>query len=530
MLPAPSAITGDLLIGFDTVRTDATFTATDPATGLPLPGLFSCAAAGHVQRAAALAARAFDPYRLRPVADRAAFLEAIADTIAALGDVLTDRACAETGLPRARIVGETARTTGQLRLFADLVRAGLDALPRLDGARPDRRPLPRADLRQGHVGLGPVAVFGAGNFPLAFSVAGGDTASALAAGCPVVARAHPAHPGTGELVGRAILHAARQCDMPEGVFSLLGGPDHAPGAQLVADPHIAAVGFTGSRAGGLALMRLAAARPVPIPVFAEMSSINPVYLLPGALANGAAEIAQGFAASLTAGSGQFCTNPGLLVAVEGPDLEAFVATAAARLAESPGAPMLTAGIHRAFDAGVRRLADTPGVSLLARGPHNDGPNRCRAALFRTDAQTFAAHPHLAEEVFGAVSLLVACPDMAAMQALTERLEGQLTATLWLAEDDLPAARALMPVLERKAGRILANGWPTGVEVCPAMVHGGPFPATSDGRSTSVGTGAIERFLRPVCYQDLPRALLPERLRDDAPSGRPCLRDGALVPA
>jgi 2,5-dioxopentanoate dehydrogenase len=512
-------LTGEMLIGRTRVRgTAGEFHAVNPATGETLPPAFGGGAPGTVAHACELAWSAFDIYRETALATRAAFLEAIAARVLDIGDELIERAMAETGLPRARIEGERGRTVGQLRLFAEVVREGSFVEARLDPRMPDRKPLPRSDLRQRHIALGPVAVFGASNFPLAFSVAGGDTASALAAGCPVIVKAHNAHLGTSELVGRAVQRAVADCNLPEGVFSLLFGSGTEIGAALVADPRIKAVGFTGSRFGGTALMKIAAQRHEPIPVYAEMSSINPVYLLPSALATRAAPIGKAFVASLTLGAGQFCTNPGLVLAIEGPGLDDFVAGAAAELSESSAATMLTKGIHSAFESGIERLAAHAGVITLARGKGSAGINQGRAALFATEARTFLAETQLHEEVFGAASLLIRCKDAAELCEVGERLEGQLTATLQLEPGDLPLARRLLPILERQAGRILVNGFPTGVEVCHAMVHGGPFPSTSDGRSTSVGTLAIRRFLRPVCYQDMPAALLPEALADANPLG------------
>ncbi|MGI4794065.1 MAG: aldehyde dehydrogenase (NADP(+)) [Janthinobacterium lividum] len=511
-----TTLTGDLLIGLEDVRgSDAEYQANDAMTGAALTPPFSGASSAQVDRACALAASAFDRFRNTDPDQRAAFLEAVAEAILALGPALIDRAVVETGLPRGRIEGERGRTMAQLRLFATLLRDGgwLDA--RIDPAMPDRTPLPRSDLRQQHIGVGPVAVFGASNFPLAFSVAGGDTAAALAAGCPVVAKAHPAHPGTSELIGRAVRSAVQRCDLPEGVFSLLGGAGYAVGTALVAHPQIKSVGFTGSRAGGLALMRIAAARPEPIPVFAEMSSINPVLLLPAALVARSGTIAKAFIASLTLGAGQFCTNPGLVLALDGPDLEQFLHEAATLLAESPAATMLTPGILHAYETGLSQLESAPNVHRIAQGKLCNGKQEGRAALFTTTADQLLANPALREEVFGAAALVVRCPDPATLHRVTEALEGQLTATLQMDAADMALARELLPALERKAGRILVNGFPTGVEVSPAMVHGGPFPATSDPRSSSVGTLAIRRFLRPVCYQDFPPELLPAALRDDA---------------
>jgi 2,5-dioxopentanoate dehydrogenase len=434
----------------------------------------------------------------------------------------------ESGLPRGRLEGERGRTVGQLRLFAEVVREGSWLEARIDPAMPDRKPLPRSDLRLRHVPLGPVAVFGASNFPLAFSVAGGDTASALAAGCPVIVKAHSAHPGTSELVGRAVQEAAAACDLPEGAFSLLFGAGNWLGGALVADARIRAVGFTGSRGGGLALMRIANERPEPIPVYAEMSSINPVLVLPHALESRGEQIAKAFVASLTLGAGQFCTNPGLVLAQEGGALDRFVAMAATSLGACSAATMLTPGIAQAYRGGVERIAARPGVKAIARGQAAEGNNLGQPALFSTDARNFLADAALREEVFGASSILIRCPNGDAMRRIVEQLEGQLTITLQMDDADLDYARELLPAIERRAGRVLVNGFPTGVEVAHAMVHGGPFPATSDGRSTSVGSLAILRFLRPVCYQDFPAALLPQALRDDNPLAIPRRLNGKIT--
>ncbi len=520
------ALTGEMLIGSAAVRgKEAAFRGVDPATGAELDPAYGGAQAADLERACALAWKAFDAYRDTGLEERARFLETIAQRILDIGDQLIERAMLESGLPRARLEGERGRTVGQLRLFANVVREGSWLDLRVDLALPDRKPLPRSDLRLRQIALGPVAVFGASNFPLAFSVAGGDTASALAAGCPVVVKAHPAHPGTSELVGRAIEAAVAQCGLHEGVFSMLYGVGNWLGGALVADPRIKAVGFTGSRGGGLALVRIAAERPEPIPVYAEMSSINPVLVLPAALAARGEQLAKGFVASLTLGAGQFCTNPGLVLAEEGGELDNFVAVASTALGASPPATMLTPGIYKAYQSGVERLASRPEVKTVARGQTGGGANLGQSALFTTDARSFLADEALKEEVFGASSVLIRCPDVNAMRELLEHMEGQLTVTLHMDDADIDYARALLPTLERKAGRVLVNGWPTGVEVSHAMVHGGPFPATSDSRTTSVGTLAIRRFLRPVCYQDFPAALLPPVLRDDSPTPVPRRVDG-----
>lgn len=522
-------IQGLALIDGQAVRGNgAAFQAFDPGRNEALGPDFHAVDMAQVNEACALAGAAFDAYRATSDHERADFLDLIAAQILALGDELIARAMAETGLPRARLEGERGRTVNQLKLFAELLREGSWQDARIDSALPQRQP-PRPDLRLRFVGVGPVAVFGASNFPLAFSVAGGDTAAALAAGCPVVVKAHSAHPGTSELVGRAVVEAVRLSGLPAGVFALLPGNGNDTGTALVRHPAIQAVGFTGSRSGGLALMAAAAARLQPIPVYAEMSSINPVVLLPGALAARGAELATGFAGSLTMGVGQFCTNPGLVLGIASPDFDRFAVAAAAALKPVPAATMLTPGIAGAYQRGEEQLAAQARVDSLLRGTSTG----CQGApsLFKTTGAAFLENHAMQSEIFGPASLLVACKDLAELLAVIEGLEGQLTATLQLQDDDeadLAAARTLLPALERKVGRILANGYPTGVEVSTAMVHGGPFPATSDGRSSSVGTAAIQRFLRPVCYQNLPRALLPAVLREPNERGVWRRRDGALT--
>ncbi|SHG63892.1 NADP-dependent aldehyde dehydrogenase [Massilia sp. CF038] len=524
------ALDGSMVIGADIVRGAAgTVRAIDPATGAQLEPAFGLAAAQDVDRACTLAEEAFDSYRATTLEQRALFLETIAQNILDLGPALIERAMQETGLPQARLEGERGRTVGQLRLFAKVVRDGHFLSATIDSALPDRVP-PRPDLRLRKIAVGPVAVFGASNFPLAFSVGGGDTASALAAGCPVVVKAHNAHLGTSELVGRAIAAAVATCALPQGVFSMVIGEGRSVGQQLVGHPAITAVGFTGSRQGGLALVRVANGRDEPIPVYAEMSSVNPVFMLPQALAHDNGALAQGFVDSLTLGAGQFCTNPGLVIAIGGSDADRFFTAAATALQAKPGATMLTPGIHEAYTGGVAKLAGIEGVERLAEGQPGSSGCAARAALYACDAATYLRTPALEDEVFGPASLLVRCRDEAEMVALARRLEGQLTATVHALAGDNALAAALLPVLERKAGRILFNGYPTGVEVAHAMVHGGPFPATSDTRSTSVGASAIDRFLRPVCYQNLPAVLLPADLQDANPLGLARLKDGVLITA
>lgn len=522
------AITGAILVGAQERMGAATFEAIDPATGQPLGPVFHEAGSDDVADACALAAAAAPAFGALAPEDRARFLDAIAAAIVAIGDDLIVRTMQESGLPRARLEGERGRTVGQLKLFAAVLREGSWMDLTIDPALPDRAPLPRPDLRRMNLPLGPVAVFGASNFPLAFSVAGGDTASAFAAGCPVVVKGHPAHPGAGELVARAIRDAAVACGLPAGVFSYLPGTTNDLGGALVADPRIKAVGFTGSRGGGLALVRIAQARAEPIPVYAEMSSINPVILFPAAARTRGAELGRAYVASLTQGAGQFCTNPGLVVAVEGSELDAFVAVAAEALGGAAAQQMLTPGIHAAFEKGVASLEQHAAVETIARGPVGEGANRAQGALFAAEAEAFAADAALSHEVFGSSSIVVRARDWEEVARVIAGLEGQLTATLLFDEEDEPLVAPLIPLLAERAGRVLANGWPTGVEVSHAMVHGGPFPATSDARTTSVGALAIARFLRPVCFQNLPDRLLPPALTDANPYRAPRRIDGTLT--
>lgn len=512
-------LTGKQIIGNNYVDgLKESFMAVNPTNGQAIEPSWKGADDSQINQAIELASKAFNAYRLTDLETRAKFLDTIALKINELGDELIDRAMLETGLPKARLEGERARTTNQLKIFANLVRKGnwLDA--RIDPAIPDRKPMPRSDIRLNQIPVGPVAVFGASNFPLAFSVAGGDTASALAAGAPVVVKAHPAHPGTSELVGSAIQKAAQECRMPEGVFSLLLGSDIDLGIKIVTHKDIQAVGFTGSRQAGIALMKAAFNRPVPIPVFAEMSSTNPVFLLPEALSQNNQQIADGFITSLTGSAGQLCTNPGLIIALEGPDLDKFVETAISKLKQTPATTMLSTGIAKNYQQGVEKLIKLPTVKQLAQGESSEVTASCQANLAITKAADFLNDIEtLGAEIFGASSLIVSCKSFDEFKQIAQALEGQLTATIHMVSGkDDKYCQELIPILEVKSGRILFNGFPTGVEVCDAMVHGGPFPATSNSQTTSVGTLAIRRFLRPVCYQDIPDNLLPEPLKESNP--------------
>ncbi len=493
--------TGKHLIAGTWVGSDATFASA------PLHGpshSFSVATADQVDLACKAAEEAFWSFGQSTRADRAAFLNAIADEIEARGDAITEIGTQETGLPAARLQGERGRTTGQLRLFAEHILKGDYLDQRHDTALPDRAPLPRPDLKLIQRPIGPVAVFGASNFPLAFSTAGGDTAAALAAGCPVIVKGHPAHAGTGEIVAKAIDAAIKSCGMPAGVFGFLQGDTQDVGSVLVQHPLVSAVGFTGSLAGGRALFDLCAARPVPIPFFGELGSVNPMFLLPEAVAARGAEIGAGWAGSLTMGAGQFCTNPGVAVVLEG--MDAFIDAAEAALGNVGAQAMLTDGIATAYAAGVARVSEaaaTTEIFAASASGRAASPN-----LFRVSGQDWLANHALQHEVFGPLGIVVVAADTDEMHAIAQALEGQLTCTLHMDAGDTALAQRLMPVLERKAGRVLVNGFPTGVEVSDAMVHGGPYPASTNFGATSVGTMAIRRFVRPVCYQNVPDALLP----------------------
>ena len=488
------------------------FQGINPATGESLPGLFEEATAAEVAQACERAADAFAEYRKKSGADKARFLEQIATEIEALGDELLTRAQAESGLPLARLTGERGRTTGQLRLFADYLREGSWVDARIDTALPDRQPLPRPDLRQMLRPLGPVGIFGASNFPLAFSVAGGDTASALAAGCPVVVKGHPAHPGTSQLVGDAISRAVVACGFPVGTFSLVQGRTTAVGMAIVEHPAIKAIGFTGSWRGGKALFDAASRRPEPIPVYAEMGSTNPVFFLPQLLKEKGSTLAQNYVSSVTLGVGQFCTNPGLAIVEQSSEAEAFLEAAGKAVSNSQPAAMLTQGIQRAFTTGIDKLTNAEGVQVLAQATSAESFANGTPTLLTTSAETLLANPAIAEEVFGPSSVLVAASSRDQLLAVARSLEGHLTATVWGTDAELLEYADLLEILEQKVGRLLINGFPTGVEVSHAMQHGGPYPATTDSRSTSVGTNAILRFARPVCYQNFPDALLPDELK------------------
>ncbi len=500
-------LTGKHLIAGDWVDGDSTFQSS-PSSGEPRS--YAVGSPALVARACKAAEDAFPAFAATSREARAAFLEKIAEELDARGDEITEVGTSETGLPAARLQGERGRTTGQLRLFAAHIRAGDYLDRRHDKALPDRSPLPRPDLKMIQVPTGPVAVFGASNFPLAFSTAGGDTASALAAGCPVVVKGHSAHPGTGELAAQAIAAAVEACGMPAGTFSLIQGGNRAVGEALVTHPLIQAVGFTGSLGGGRALFDLCAARPAPIPFFGELGSVNPMFIMPAALGTRGKAIAEGWAGSLTMGAGQFCTNPGIAVVPKGAEGDAFAEAAHTALAGVGSQTMLTDGIAKAYREGRDRVAGSKGVREVLTSTcdlRNASPY-----LYEVSAEDWLANEELGEEVFGPLGVMVRTDGLDQMGAMARAMQGQLTATVHVDEADHADASVLVPLLVRKVGRVLANGFPTGVEVADSMVHGGPYPASTNFGATSVGTLAIRRWLRPVCFQNMPDALLPEDLR------------------
>jgi NADP-dependent aldehyde dehydrogenase len=507
-----------------------TFSATSPLDSNALPGTFYSADSADIEKAMQEAEAAFRTYGQTSSEERARFLECIADEITALGEDLINRAHFETGLPQARLTGERARTVGQLRLFAQVAREGSWIDARIDHPVPDRQPAPKPDLRRMLIPIGPVVVFGSSNFPLAFSVAGGDTASALATGNPVIVKAHSGHPGTSELVATAVSRAVKAYHLPPGVFSMLHGAGKVIGMQLVRHRFARAVGFTGSRTAGRALFDAAAARPDPIPVFAEMSSLNPVFILPGALRERGARIAEGLKGSVTLGVGQFCTKPGLVFGLQSAALDEFQHALARSLETVAPATMLHSGICASYHEGLARASKLAGVQLLSRSQTAADPGKTQAqsVVVRTDLPNFRKHPELAEEVFGPFAVVISAQTMAELEDVAQNLEGQLTATIHGTAQDLESAHQLIKLLVQKAGRLIINGFPTGVEVCPSMNHGGPYPATTDVRFTSVGTAALYRFVRPVCYQDFPEALLPPQLKDENPLHLSRIVDGKLL--
>lgn len=494
------------------------FNAVNPANNKKISPEFHEATKEETNDAIRKAEKAFNIYRNKSGKEKALFLDNIGDEIMRLGDDLIKRCCEETGLPEPRITGERGRTVNQLKLFAGLLREGSWVDARIETAVPERIPVPKPDIRSMKKALGPVGIFGASNFPLAFSVAGGDTASALAAGCTIVVKAHPAHPGTCELIADAIIDAVQKTGMPDGTFSMIHGRSTDVGMTIVNHPLIKAIGFTGSFRGGKAIYDAAVQRSEPIPVYAEMGSTNPVFILPRALKEKREEIAKGLTVSVTLGVGQFCTNPGLVFYENSEEAKKFRETAINNFSEVTPGIMLTEGIRDAYKNGIENARKNNGINFLAEGKAGEGELEGTAYLMQTDASNFLSNEKLEEEIFGPSTLNVTANDKSELIKAARNLKGHLTATLHATKEDLENYKDLVEILERKAGRLIINGYPTGVEVCHSMVHGGPFPATTDSKTTSVGTMAINRFSRPVCYQNFPDELLPEELKNDNPLG------------
>lgn len=517
------------IIGFEESEgTGKTIQGVNPVASSVINEKFYIATKEDVDQALQKANNAFHEYKLTSDESRAGFLEAIADGIEALGEVLVNKASEETGLTEDRIIGERGRTTGQLRMFAKYIREGSYVEASIDTAIPDRAPVPKPDLRKMNVPLGPVVVFGASNFPLAYSVGGGDTAAALAAGCPIVVKAHPGHPGTSAMVGAAIVKAAKENNMPDGVFSLLYDSGFIIGKALVEHSHTRAVGFTGSVAGGRALFDIAAKRDFPIPVFAEMGSINPSILLPEALRLRASSIADYYAGSITVGVGQFCTNPGLILGMKGNGLNNFIEKLSTKIAEAQPATMLHDGISTSYRQKTKEMSRQLGVEFISQADENVKEGEGWPILAKAMAKEFIANPNLHEEVFGPFSLIIECENGEELKESVSALQGQLTTTLHGEDKDFSDYVDIVTELREKAGRIIFNGVPTGVEVCPSMTHGGPYPATTDSRFTAVGVNSIKRFMRPVTFQNAPQEILPEPLKDLNPEKIWRLIDGKLT--
>ncbi len=510
-------ITGKNYIGNQlSANGSKTFKTFNPLLNLENEWVITEASSDETDQAAKLAAQAYKTYSKVSGAKKAEFLRAIADEIEALGDDLVSVYTSESGLPAGRAQGERGRTVGQLRAFANHVEEGSWVEASIDTAQPDRQPLPKVDLRKMNIALGPVVVFGASNFPLAFSTAGGDTAAALAAGCPVIVKSHPMHAATGEMVAGAIVKAAEKTGMPNGVFSNLNSSGIEVGQQLVQHPNVKAVGFTGSIRGGRALYDLAAKREEPIPVFAEMGSVNPVVILPEALNNRAGDLAKTYAGSITLGTGQFCTNPGLILGLKSEGLSEFVNTLAEEIVKIEPSCMLHPNIAGAYETNKANALAQSGVTVLADYETEVKPNHARQVVTTVEGNTFLSNPTLHHEVFGPFSLVVQCEDEAQLETIISNLEGQLTGTVISDNDELANHANVINALQDRVGRIIFNGVPTGVEVCPSMLHGGPYPASTDSRFTAVGVDSIKRFVRPFSFQSWPDQLLPDELKNANP--------------
>ncbi|MFB9054840.1 aldehyde dehydrogenase (NADP(+)) [Formosa undariae] len=512
-------ITGKNYIGSQlSAKGEDVYKTFNPQSNTENEHVFHVATSEEIDEAVTLATEAFEVTQTLSGVQKAAFLNAIADEILALGDVLLETYCAETGLPAGRAQGERGRTMFQLRTFADLVTEGSWVDASIDTAMPNREPLPKSDLRKMYVPLGPIAVFGASNFALAFSTAGGDTAAAFAAGCPVIVKSHPMHAGTGELVSSAIIKAAEKTGMPNGIFSNINSNGIQEGTVLVSHPKVKAVGFTGSIRGGRALYDLATKRDELIPVFAEMGSINPVVVLPKALKNKTESWAKTYAASIAMGTGQFCTNPGLLLGVKGESLDRFISILSAEFVKIDPTCMLHPNIYEAYAKNKAKALEQPELDIVADYDAEVKPNYAKHAVATVQGKTFIENPTLHQEVFGPYSIIVQCEDITELETILSKLEGQLTGTLIADDNEATDYPKVISALQNRVGRIILNGMPTGVEVCPSMVHGGPYPSSTDSRFTSVGVDSIKRWVRPVSFQDWPNELLPDALKNENPLG------------
>ncbi|WP_299556820.1 aldehyde dehydrogenase (NADP(+)) [Seonamhaeicola sp.] len=493
-----------------------TYKTFNPELNIENAHVFTEATHEEIEEAVSLASKAFKVYKSISGAEKAAFLNAIADEILALDDTLIQTYCSETGLPEGRAKGERGRTVFQLRSFADLVQEGSWVEASIDTAIPDREPVPKPDLRKMLIPLGPVVVFGASNFPLAYSTAGGDTAAALAAGCPVIVKSHPMHAGTGALVASAIIKAAERTNIPNGVFSNINSSGIEVGAILVKHPKVKAVGFTGSIKGGRALYDMASQREEPIPVFAEMGSINPVVILPEALKKRGATLAKTYAGSITLGTGQFCTNPGLILGIKSASLDAFIEDLSTEIVKMTPSCMLHPNIHGAYNRNKDTAMSQPELQVVADYGSEVKTNYAKQAIVTVKGDTFLNNPKLHQEVFGPFSMVVQCEDETQLEQIIWQLEGQLTGTMISEDNEISNYQNLVSALQNRVGRLIFNGVPTGVEVCPSMVHGGPYPASTDSRFTAVGINAVKRWARPFSYQDWPNSLLPEALKNENP--------------
>ncbi|WP_204344109.1 aldehyde dehydrogenase (NADP(+)) [Psychroserpens algicola] len=510
-------ITGKNYIGFElSAKGNLSYKTFNPQLNIENQTTFIEATPAEIETACLLAESAFHSYKTFSGKDKAAFLNAIADEILALDDELIQTYCSETGLPEGRAKGERGRTIGQLRSFAELVAEGSWVEATIDTAQPDREPMPKSDIRKMMVPLGPVVVFGASNFPLAYSTAGGDTAAALAAGCPVIVKSHPMHAGTGELVASAIVKAAKKTGMPKGVFSNLNSSGIEVGTQLVKDSRVKAVGFTGSIKGGRALYDLASQREEPIPVFAEMGSVNPVVMLPEALKNRGEALAKTYASSITLGTGQFCTNPGLILGIESEALSHFITQLSAEIINIEPACMLHPNIMGAYNSKKAKALAHSELEISADYNMEVQTNYARQAVTTVKGASFIKNSDLHEEVFGPFSMVVQCKDAKELETVITKLEGQLTGTVIAETNEVSNYSKVISALQNRVGRIIYNGVPTGVEVCPSMVHGGPYPASTDSRFTAVGIHSIKRWVRPFSYQDWPNNLLPDELKNENP--------------